>query len=203
VSEDTLSTHLVKATILAAAMKLLSHRPLAEIRVEDILAGARIARRTFYRYFKSKEDVMAGLYEVATEELIKRIEAVRAQPGASPAAALRAGIDAYLDFHRDNAKALREIVELSMQSSSLLAPRRRWFQDRLCDVFSEASRAVHGEPFDPYVSLLLLGGFEGVSLELLHTGAKPADVERARKVVHAMLDQVFAKQGGRALPKLS
>ena len=57
----TISAHFARSAILAAATKVFTQHGIASTRVEDILLAAGIARRTFYRHFRSKDDVLAAL----------------------------------------------------------------------------------------------------------------------------------------------
>ena len=54
------------AEIIAAAMRLWSERGFAATRLEDVAAGAGIAKGTIYRYFPSKE----ALFEAALQDRI-------------------------------------------------------------------------------------------------------------------------------------
>ena len=49
--------------ILATAQRLLEERPLSEISVADLAAGAGISRPTFYFYFPSRDAVVLTLVE--------------------------------------------------------------------------------------------------------------------------------------------
>lgn len=49
--------------ILATAERLLEHRSLADISVNDLAQGAGISRPTFYFYFRSKDAVLLTLLE--------------------------------------------------------------------------------------------------------------------------------------------
>jgi len=66
------------AEIIAAAMALWAERGFAATRLEDVAAGAGIAKGTIYLYFASKE----ALFEAAVQE---RLLAVADQPGLQPA----------------------------------------------------------------------------------------------------------------------
>ena len=167
---------------------MFSKRGIAATRVEDILVAAKIARRTFYRYFASKEEVLAALYEVMTGELVKAIEA---QQASSPLAGIRAGIDAYLGFYGASPRALRELVELAIRSDSLLAPRRRWLREQIVRLLDEAVQSLDGRRLDPLLYYALVSALEGLSLEL----ATSSDVERARTVVHTLIDRVLGLKG--------
>ncbi len=195
---NAVATQLARGPILAAAMQVFAKRGVDATRVEDILLAANIARRTFYKYFSSKEDVLAALYELTTAELVRSIDEARRREPAS-LAGIHAGIDTYLDFHR-SVPGLRELIELGLRSSSQLAPRRRWLRDELVRILDEAVRELDGRRLDPLVYYALLSALEGVSLQVLDDGARPADLERARKVIHALLDQTLGVRDGRALP---
>lgn len=57
--------------IVDAAFSLMSSKPLAEIKVEDITEQAGVAKGTFYVHFKSKEDVLHDVEINAMDELLK------------------------------------------------------------------------------------------------------------------------------------
>ena len=177
--------------MLGAAAKVFSQHGIAATRVEDILVAANIARRTFYKYFRSKEDVLAALYEVWTTEIVKAVEEVRARQPDKPLAGIRAGIDIFLGFYRSGPRALRELVELAIRSDSLLARRRAWLRDQLVAIVDASVHALDGRRLDPYVYYALVSAIEGLALELGTDRTTAADVERARLVVHAIIDHVL------------
>jgi len=187
----TVSARLARSAILAAAAKAFTRRGIAATRVEDILVAAKVARRTFYRYFASKDDVLAALFEVWTGELIKAVEDARdRQPGA-PLAGIRTGIELYLGFHRSGPRVLRELVELAMRSESLLAPRRRWLRGQVVRLLDQAVQDFDGRTLDPLIYYGLLGAFESLSLELGESASTPAEVERTRTAIHAIIDHTL------------
>lgn len=54
--------------ILVTLERLLEHRPLAQISVDDLAKGAGISRPTFYFYFSSKDAVLLALVEQVINE---------------------------------------------------------------------------------------------------------------------------------------
>jgi AcrR family transcriptional regulator len=200
---DAVTTTLTRGVILAAAMQEFSRRGIADTPVEDLLVAAKIARRTFYRYFRSKEDVVAALYEISCNELLKAMEAAASRDHGEPLAGIHLGIDTYLEFHKSSARGLRELLEQAFHSGSLLAPLRRRMRDELVRIFDQSVRRLDGRALDPLVYYMLVSALEGLSLHVLDGGARPAEIERARVVVHALVDQVLGVPGGRTLPVLS
>src|SRR5580658_5491801 len=68
--DASLRSRLGSAGIVGAAATVFARLGFAAARVEDILAAAGIARRTFYKSFSSKEDVRAAVYQLALRELL-------------------------------------------------------------------------------------------------------------------------------------
>ncbi|WP_229072899.1 TetR/AcrR family transcriptional regulator [Actinoplanes sp. DH11] len=56
--------------ILATARELLARKPLAEITIDELAAGAEISRSSFYFYFDSKLAVVVALLHGLTGELM-------------------------------------------------------------------------------------------------------------------------------------
>jgi AcrR family transcriptional regulator len=60
--------------ILATCERLLARKPLNEIGVDELAAGAGISRSTFYFYFESKDAVLRALVARIAEEMFARAE---------------------------------------------------------------------------------------------------------------------------------
>jgi AcrR family transcriptional regulator len=84
--------------ILDSAAQVLVAKGLAAMTVADVVAGAGIAKGTFYLYFSSKEELVAALQTRYTESLITRAVAVLTGPGTH-AERLERLVAAVLDFH--------------------------------------------------------------------------------------------------------
>jgi AcrR family transcriptional regulator len=179
-----------RGAIVASAMGVFDRLGFAATRVEDLLTAAGIARRTFYKHFASKEDVLASIYELTTHEILRAIDP-GSDAGADPLAFVRRAMDGYLDFHAQNGTLLRILVEQAIRSDSALAPLRKRFRTRLVEVLSRAATARGRRSFDPLLGVALISALEGVSLEILEKGATPADVARAKRTMHGLLAHVF------------
>lgn len=53
------TTDFLKACIADALVRLLQQKPLAKITISELIERAGVGRMTYFRYFKSKEDVLA------------------------------------------------------------------------------------------------------------------------------------------------
>jgi AcrR family transcriptional regulator len=188
----SLTTRIGQGPVIAAAAKVFAERGFGDTRVEDILEETGIARRTFYKYFSSKEDVLAAVYELATGELLR---AMRDVQSPRPLHAVRLGLDLFLDYHVQNASLLRVLVEQALLSDSPLAAARRRFRADLVQLLDAAVRASTGESHDPMLYAALVSALEGTSLDLFASGVSADRVERAKRVMHLLLERVLGTSG--------
>jgi AcrR family transcriptional regulator len=187
-----LGERLAQHGVLSEAIQVFARKGFAATRVEDILEAAGIARRTFYRHFKGKEEILAALYEVSTGELLKAIGSGAEQD--QPLAGILRGIDVYLDYHADNADALRVLRGEALRPDSQLAPMRRAFRQAVVGMLDAAARR-QGKVLSRYVFVALLSALEGVSLDLLEARAKAADIAVAKRTLHALVTMAFEVPG--------
>jgi AcrR family transcriptional regulator len=183
-----LSTRLAQGGVVGAAAKVFARLGFASTRVEDILEAAGVARRTFYKYFTGKEDVLAAVYDLATGELLK---ALRHAPAGAPLEMVDHGLDVYLDYHVENAALLKVLVEQAIRSDSPLAEPRRRFRNEVASILDGVVRGATGEVHDPMLYLALISALEGLSLDLLAARPNAADVKRAKAVMHLLARRVL------------
>lgn len=63
-----------QAWIIASLLHLLQTKPFAAITITDIIRQADLTRQTFYRHFKSKEDVMQVHIQHLYQQLFAEVE---------------------------------------------------------------------------------------------------------------------------------
>ncbi|WP_161570947.1 TetR/AcrR family transcriptional regulator [Granulicella sibirica] len=94
---QTKKQELVRTEIWKAAVNLFYSAGFENVTVEQIASEAGISRRTFFRYFSSKEDLMSATirsYGAALEEAIARQKA-----GASPLESAKLAVSEVLAPH--------------------------------------------------------------------------------------------------------
>ncbi|MFF9813566.1 TetR family transcriptional regulator [Streptomyces sp. NPDC014006] len=109
---------LVADELTQAALTLLARDGFDAVTVDEIAAAAGVSKRTFFRYFASKEDVvvqfLAGMGTAMGEELAGR-------PAAeSPSAALRATVWRSIDACAGHAERALPVVQLILRTPALL-----------------------------------------------------------------------------------
>jgi TetR/AcrR family transcriptional regulator, ethionamide resistance regulator len=95
--------------ILDGALTLLARKPLAEITIDELAAGAEISRSSFYFYFDSKLAVLVALLQELAVDLGRDAEAWL--DGSGPdAAALRRSLSALAALWRAHGSLLAHAV---------------------------------------------------------------------------------------------
>ncbi|MFJ8623318.1 TetR family transcriptional regulator [Kitasatospora sp. NPDC093550] len=110
---------LVADELTRSALELLAGQGFDAVTVDEIAAAAGVSKRTFFRYFASKEDVvvrfLAGLGAAMREELARR------PAGEAPSVALRHAVGCSLDACAGHAERARRVVRLILTTPALLA----------------------------------------------------------------------------------
>ncbi len=176
--------------IVEAAVEVFSRQGVDRTSVEDLLTAANVSRRTFYKYFDSKEAVLAALYEAMTTSLVELVEGA---PEATSLEHVMLGIDAYLDFHLANQRLLQILVEEAMRSESPLHARRAWLREKLVAALQRTAKQVSGKKVEGLLLYGILSMLEGLSLHLFETGAKPADIERAKATLRHLAETLMGR----------
>jgi AcrR family transcriptional regulator len=114
---------LVRDQLGEAAVRLLARQGYEETTVEQIVAAAGVSRRTFFRYFKSKEDVVV-------ESVGHMSTAIRAALAArpereNPQAAMRAALSVAVDELTADPEKAVPLIRLLLETPAL---RRRYLE---------------------------------------------------------------------------
>jgi TetR/AcrR family transcriptional regulator, ethionamide resistance regulator len=97
--------------ILATCERLLSEKPLGEIGVDELAAGAGISRPTFYFYFESKNAVLRALVERLADAMYAEAGIFLARTDEDPEVTISRSIGAAADQWREHGPVLRAAVE--------------------------------------------------------------------------------------------
>lgn len=90
----------VRRDLVAAAVALFRDQGYDDTTVDDIAAGAGVGRRTFFRYFRSKEDAISPDHETALARITEVFESAHTEEPA-PSLVLRAG-ETVFDLYTDD-----------------------------------------------------------------------------------------------------
>jgi AcrR family transcriptional regulator len=129
---------LVRDELAEAAVKLLAYQGFEETTVDQIVAAVGMSRRTFSRYFGSKEDVVVHMLAGAGTQLCAEL---RARPASEPpAAALRHALSVFVQFSVDQPDKTLRVSRLILDTPALLArflERQSHWQDGIATILAQ------------------------------------------------------------------
>jgi AcrR family transcriptional regulator len=106
-----------RASLIGATLKLVAERGLSHVTVEEISAAANVSVRTFFNYFRNKEDALTGGGVIAGERLTKVLR--EAPPELSALAAVQQAMLAEARAVEKDPEELILVLTIADQAPSL------------------------------------------------------------------------------------
>jgi AcrR family transcriptional regulator len=197
-----LGADVARNMIMFGATRVFATKGFRGVSVEDLLEAGQVSRRTFYRFFKSKEDVALAMYTLGTSSLLESCR--RAITTESD---LLTKLERCIDIHLSNARMMGRLVYvLGGEAQSLESPlhaRRMEVHDVLVSMFAEAD-PTHAK-VDPLLIRTLVFALEQVVRTVLEQGDEgrrvtPESINRARAVMMRVATGAVAGTGARVAP---
>ncbi len=186
-----------RSQILLGAAQAFGDRGYARCSVEDVLRAADVSRRTFYRFFKSKEELFEQLYEAASMLFLQSMRSA-IDLAKTPEERLEYCIDLYLRTPQNVGPVFQVMMAESMQPGSKLYARREAVINALIDILEQNVDEVRGRAVDPLILRGIVAAQERIALHVFneHPGdeamlqrAKRAMMDIARRVLHDPTDE--------------
>ena len=182
--EGPLVSHLQRTNIQLAAIPVFVRKGLADTTVNDLLEAAQVSRRTFYKYFANKMDVLEGIYCTAVALLLARFREL--QPGADMESWLRAMVGLFFDYHLSVGPIIRLMQEEALRGDSPLAVHRQQAHAEM-QALLQQRLALSGKEFPALTYQALIWAMESASLNLLSRAALRQEIGEAKTVLGDLL----------------
>jgi AcrR family transcriptional regulator len=183
-------------TLLSAARRLWGERGYAAVSTPEIARAAGVTRGAMYHQYADKTKLFLAVLEDVEREVMERLAAAVAKAQAkTPAAALRAAADAWLDIASE--PQVRQLVLLDAPSVLGWAGFREislryglGMTEQLLSTAMEAGE-IKLQPVRP-LATIMIGALDEAAMSMAN--AKDAMQEKAqvRTVVHNLLDGLLA-----------
>ncbi|RAU98523.1 TetR/AcrR family transcriptional regulator [Mycobacterium colombiense] len=181
--------------LIAAARKLWGLRGYAEVGTPEIATAAGVTRGAMYHQFADKAALFRDVVEVVEQDVMARMAVAVAESGAAtPADAVRAAVDAWLDVSGD--PEVRQLILLDAPSVLGWAEFRdvaqRYSLGMTEQMLTEAIRAgqLAEQPVRP-LAHVLIGALDEAAMVI----ATADDPKRTRRetgqVLHRLIDAMF------------
>jgi AcrR family transcriptional regulator len=185
--------------VLGGAAWLFAERGVRAVSVEDLLKAANLSRRTFYRIYDSKEDVMLALYRMGTDRLVETCRRA-VEEEQDPLKLVERFIDAHLRNAREFSRLVFVLGGEAARQESLLHTRRMEAHATLVTLLQQ--RLPPADPLILRTVLLALEGVVRMMLEQGDEGRKITDesIARVRAVMMRIATAAVAGQGPGVAP---
>ncbi len=118
-----------RSEIATAALRLFAERGFEAVTVDEIVASAGVSRRTFFRYFETKEDALLADYPELT---IRLTQTLGSSSPEEPLEAVRAGLHRLADWYvdrsevvLDRSRVIRDALHLAARNLEFLSQWER------------------------------------------------------------------------------
>lgn len=173
----------IRSQILQGAATAFGQRGFGATSVQHILEEAKVSRRTFYRLFRNKKDVLHEIFETAGMMLIQSIQQA-ATLGRTPQQKLENCIEVYVRAPRAAGPILQVLQSESARPGSKLSERRQQLIDEIIRVVDEQVRREANQQMDPLVYRGVLAAMEAISIYVYtETAATEEDIQRAKQAM--------------------
>lgn len=178
----------IRRDLIGALASCVAEKGYASTTIADIVAVARVSKRTFYEHFDSKEDCLLALYEHVTGRLM---EIVRSSGNAGQrfpkqiadgTAAFLSALDSMPEFTRT---LLVEMQGAGERAFRMRQETLRGFARTIVEMV-EAGRAANPDlrPLSMARALAIVGGINELLLQAIDPYIGPSKMDRPFSVLY-------------------
>lgn len=168
-----------RGAVLNAAARVFAERGFVAPTVQDLLTAAAVSRRTFYKSFGNKHEVLDALHAAAIGLLLSAA-VMASREARTPLEHVEHVLDAYLTNVRRGGRLLLVLQGEASREDSPLHARRALAFATLTKLIRDGVLEHLGRAVDPYVIHGALLGAEAIARRLIEEGDDDARATRVR-----------------------
>lgn len=177
----------VRSRILRGAARAFGERGYSATSVEAILAEAQVSRRTFYRTFRSKEDVLRTLFDKSVQLLVRAVREA-SDPKKSRHEVVVSAVEAYLRVHANAGPLARVLLLEQFSPQSPLAAQRNRALSTFTKLIVSAAADVGRSMPDPILVAAVVAGINQVCVQMATQFPQGDwDIARAKRAILRIL----------------
>lgn len=188
-----------RTEILIHSIGVFSRQGLDKTTVQHLLDEAGVSRRTFYKYFKNKYDVLESLYKTFIENMVLLFR-TEAEKAATVRDIISGTFKTYFDYHLSLGAMIRLMAEEARRTESVLSPHRDEAFSSTANILQSEMQRVSGRKHDILVFNTLIWTLESYSLDLLnHTDCSAQTVDHYKRVMVGIAEAILIEGASSAL----
>ena len=173
-----------RAEIADAALRLFFDRGFEGVTVEEIVSAAGVSRRTFFRYFETKEDALLADYPELNARLSESLDATEPDNAMG---AIRAGLHAMADWYIERSEAVLARSDVIRDTSTNVAGRNLEFltqwEGGVAHAVANQVGAGAGDLLPRAAAAMIVGAFRAALTQWVRSSC--------REDLHALIDHVL------------
>ena len=173
-----------RAEIADAALRLFCDRGFEAVTVDEIVSAAGVSRRTFFRYFETKEDALLADYPELDTRLREALAAARPDDAMD---AVRAGLHEMADWYIQRSDAVLARSKLIHDTSVNLAARNLEFltkwEPAVAIAIAHQVGADEGDLLPRTSAAMIIGAFRAALTQWVRSSCEPD--------LHSLSDQAL------------
>jgi AcrR family transcriptional regulator len=183
---DVLGGFFSQNRILAGAAAAFAEKGIDGATVEDILVAAGVSRRTFYKVFQNKEDVLVALHRGLSELFLQAIHSAVASTRVG-AERMERCVDVFLAAAQRTSGLMLQLQAEAQRRERLAARRKAMFLELVELIQAGFRQEGRAEP-DALLLFGILSGLEAIVRTQVESGrVSDEDMARARGAMLALL----------------
>ena len=175
--------------ILIAAAELFYCNGFSQVSINEVIANSKVSRRTFYRYFPSKDELIVEVMRFQAKQWLKDFEEEVSKRASSPREMILSSLDVLLEWYESPEfhgcpfiKAALEVADISHPVNQIVVTARQSVRTYIFKLALEAN-IPKPEIFSQQYLLLMGGSILMASIEGNTMGA-----EYTRETLSAFMD---------------
>ena len=173
-----------RAEIADAALQLFFDRGFEGVTVDEIVRAAGVSRRTFFRYFETKEDALLADYPELNAQLTQALDATELDDAMD---AIRAGLHGMADWYIERSDAVLARSKVIRDTSMNVAARNLEFLTQwergVANVVANQVGADPGALLPRTAGAMIVGAFRAALTQWVRSSC--------REDLHTLIDEVL------------
>jgi AcrR family transcriptional regulator len=173
-----------RAEIADAALSLFCERGFGAVTVDEIVSAAGVSRRTFFRYFETKEDALLADYPELETRLSDALASARPDDALD---AVRTGLHEMADWYVQRSDAVLARSQLIRDTSLNLAARNLEFltkwEPSVARTIANQIGADEGDLLARTSAAMIIGAFRAALTQWVRSSCTPD--------LHSLVDQAL------------
>ena len=175
--------------ILIAAAELFYCNGFSQVSINEVIANSKVSRRTFYRYFPSKDELIVEVMRFQAKQWLKYFEEEVSKRASSPREMILSSLDVLLEWYESPEfhgcpfiKAALEIADISHPVNQIVVMARQSVRTYIFKLALEAN--IPKPEIFSHQYLLLMGG----SILMASIEGNTMGAEYTRETLSAFMD---------------